>query len=94
MIDQPTPSPEQRSTAMDERRAPVQESGHRLYRDGRYKPPGTVSWTEHEEAWRAYAKRYGHQQSAERIAERGGFSRGELVTFLGREPATFVEHRP
>jgi len=78
---------------MSERRAPVQATGFKI-RDPKYRPPGTVGWAEHEEAWRAYAGRYGRQQSAERIAERGGFSRGELVTFLGREPSTFKEHTP
>ena len=50
------------------------------------KGPGTVSWEEHLEA---YAKRYGHYQTAECIAERGGFCYGELVEFLGREPTTW-----
>jgi len=51
-------------------------------------PHGTVSWQEHEVAWAVYARR--HQgQSAERIAERGGFGIEELVMFLGRMPATW-----
>jgi hypothetical protein len=65
-----------------ERRVPVQSSS----RHG--KPPGTVGWSEHEEAWRAYDAKFSGQ-SAERIAERGGFCYGELVDFLGREPATW-----
>lgn len=76
---------------MDERRAPVQADWHP--RHPKYRPGGSVSWEEHAEAWRAYAARYGYQQSAERIAERGGFSRWELVDQLGREPSTFMEHR-
>lgn len=40
-------------------------------------------------AWESYRARYGASQSAERIAERGGFGRGELRMFLGREPETF-----
>lgn len=53
------------------------------------KPCGTVSWKEHYEAYASYSKKYGKSQSADRIAERGGFSYGELVLFLGREPETW-----
>lgn len=70
-----------------ERRTPVQMSTKLR------KPPGTVSWAEHLEAWGAYAKRYGDSQSAERMAERHGFSYCELVTFLGREPSTWKPTR-
>lgn len=51
--------------------------------------PGTISWEEHERAWCDYARRYGRQQSAERLAERGGFGYGELIDHLGREPETW-----
>ena len=54
-------------------------------------PRGTIAWAEHVEAWEQYAKRY-RGQSAERIAERGGFGYHELVTFLGRDPETFVPY--
>ena len=54
-------------------------------------PPGSVSWDEHEAAWRVYAKRYGNDQNAERIVERGGFSYGELVNLLGHQPVTWME---
>lgn len=50
--------------------------------------PGTIAWAEHEEAWRDYNRRY-HGQSAERIAERGGFGYGELVDHLGHPPRTW-----
>lgn len=53
-------------------------------------PQGTISWEEHVEAHCAYTARYGKRQSAERIAERGGFGLNELRMFLGREPLTFV----
>lgn len=66
-----------------ERVAPVQAT-RRLG-----KPPGTIAWAEHEEAWREYSRRYGRSQSAERITERGGFDYAELVEFLGREPTTW-----
>ena len=61
-----------------ERRAPVQ--GTR---------PGSISWEEHLEVWDAYAKRYGTKQSAERIAERGGFGYLEIELFTGKHPRTF-----
>ena len=64
----------------DEARAPVQAS------DG--KPAGSVSWDEHVEAWTEY-HRHHPLQSAERIAERGGFGWEELRMFLGRAPATW-----
>lgn len=53
------------------------------------KRAGTVEWHEHECAWRDYARRYGTSQSAERIAERGGFGYGELVVHLGHAPLTW-----
>ncbi len=67
------------------RRAPVQAER----RDGESRSAGTISWEEHEEVWRAYAKRWGAGQSAERIAERHGFGRFEAIELLGRELDTF-----
>ena len=66
-----------------ERRAPVQANRELK------KPAGTVAWSEHVEAWGAYALRYGNGQSAERMAKRCGFCYGELVEFLGHEPTTW-----
>lgn len=67
-------------------RAPVQgEWG----RGGWRYQPGTISWEEHEVAWRAYDAKWGCGQSAERIAERGGFGYDEIVKLLGREPTTW-----
>jgi hypothetical protein len=72
------------------RRAPVQADVRRDAGDrSKALKPGTISWGEHEVAWRAYAERHGRDQSAERMAERGGFSYGELIMFLGHEPATW-----
>ena len=68
------------------KRAPCQE--HRN-RGKLVKPAGTIAWDEHLQAWHAYAKKYGSYQSAERIAERGGFGWTELVALLGREPTTW-----
>lgn len=66
------------------RRAPVQAS-HGAVRRG----AGTIAWWEHEQGWAAYAGAHGNDQSAERIAERGGFGWGECVRFLGHEPTTW-----
>lgn len=69
-----------------ERRAPLQGDGYGRLQT---KPPGTISWAEHLEIYEAYAKRDGRDQSAERIAERGGFGWSECVLLLGREPKTW-----
>lgn len=52
-------------------------------------PAGTVSWQEHEKTWVEYAKKYGSSQSAEWLAERGGFSYWEMAGLLGHEPKTW-----
>lgn len=70
------------ATCICGRRAPVQADRE----CGRL---GTIAWAEHLLAWSAYAARYGRDQSAERIAERAGFSYGELVALLGHEPTTW-----
>jgi hypothetical protein len=51
--------------------------------------PGTITWEEHEKAWIKYALKFGTDQSALRIAERGGFGYGELEVYLGYEPKTW-----
>jgi len=77
------------------RRAPVQAHrslGARNYSDGVNRPsnpPGTIAWHEYLEAWREYDRVYRCGQTAERLAERGGFCLYELREFLGREPETF-----
>ena len=77
------------------RRAPVQGVGawrlpvrHPARRPGDRRP-GTIAWEEHAEAWTAYRDRYNNGQTAERMAERGGFGYDELVDFLGHEPTTW-----
>ena len=78
------------------RRAPVQaDSGACLPIGHPARPvdahePGTIAWAEHVEVWSAYAARYGRSQDAERIAERGGFSYGEIVMLIGRKPRTWA----
>lgn len=71
------------------KRAVVQGEGKR--RNGlKGEGPGTISWAEHELAWSAYASKYGRDQSAQRINERGGFGYCELTKLLGHEPETWV----
>jgi hypothetical protein len=57
----------------EQRRAPVQG-------DGRIggRPAGTVPWSTHLLAWQGYDAAGHGDQSAERIAQRGGFSYREL----------------
>lgn len=51
-----------------------------------YKVPATqIPWWLAEVAYKRYAQLYGNQQSLERLAERGGFGRQELLILLGRE---------
>lgn len=71
------------------RRAPVQGTSPSRQREPGAKGPGTVSWGEHLQAYATYANRYGTAQSAERIAERAGFSYSELINLLGHEPTTW-----
>lgn len=65
------------------KRAPVQASGD--------KPAGTIEWWEHEDACRAYRKRFPHggPKTAIEVAERGGYGYTELVDLLGAEPVTW-----
>jgi hypothetical protein len=67
-------------------RAPVQKGV-----DG---PAGTISWAEHLRVWEAYARRYRNGQTAERIAERGGFGHGEILDLTGGLARTFVRYSP
>lgn len=68
------------------RRAPVQANSG-------YTPAGTISWEVHEQAWANYAACGHGSQSAERMAERGGFSYCELQCALaGHYNRTNSEH--
>jgi hypothetical protein len=55
-----------------ERHAPVQGERHGT----------TIPWDVHLRAWQVYAACGNGDQSAERIAERGGFGYGELIKLL------------
>lgn len=81
-------SPKHCPTCICGRRAPVQGE-HYCENDGIGHGPGTISWLEHLLVWSGYAARYGQNQSAERMAERGGFCYGELEMFLGHKPETW-----
>lgn len=70
------------------RRAPVQ-GGDRGREGKKGWGPGAVAWWEHLLAWSGYAKSNGRGQSAERMADRGGFGYGELTEYLGHEPTTW-----
>lgn len=45
----------------------------------------TIPWWLAEEAYKYYAEKYGTGQSLERLAERGGFGRWELLALLRRD---------
>jgi hypothetical protein len=71
---------------MSERRnAPVQMPHHGRVPHGiRFRVP----WRIHEKAWKEYAKHFSGQ-SAERLADRGGFGLEALIYFLaGEEPCS------
>lgn len=53
-----------------------------------YRPRGSVEWWEHVEAWNEY-HRHHSEQSALRIAERGGFGYWEMFSLLQREPVSW-----
>jgi hypothetical protein len=55
-----------------ERRVPVQRDDH--------SGAGTVPWSTHVRAWQNYGTR--HEQTAERLAERGGFGYREMQCAL------------
>jgi len=48
-------------------------------------PACTIPWWLAEIAYTEYSRRYGTSQSLERLAERGGFGREELLSLIRRE---------
>lgn len=64
---------------MGEKRFPIQ--GERAV-NGPQLPATDISWEIGEIAYEVYARRYGRQQSMERIAERCGFGITELALLL------------
>lgn len=67
----------------DNRRCPIQAEYGRREEN---KPATAIPWWLAELAYEYYAERNGTSQSLERIAERGGFGRDELVKLIRREP--------
>ena len=47
--------------------------------------PCSIPWWLAEEAYKYYSSKFGNTQTLERLAERGGFGRKELLMFLRRE---------
>ena len=58
------------------RTAPFQRENYKIVY-----PSTRITWEAHLEAYKSYSRRYGTSQSAERIAERGGFGEEELDDF-------------
>lgn len=82
------PIPDERCTD-DTRPFPIQQGG--AHRDPHtravsYPKPCTVPWWLAEVAYGAYVRRWGKEQTLERLAERGGCTREELLELLGRAP--------
>lgn len=69
------------------KRAPVMND-HHLPRDQQH-GHGTITWDEHLEVYAKYAAKYGRDQSAERMVERGGFYYSEIVALTGAAPKTW-----
>jgi hypothetical protein len=72
------------STHDDTRPFPIQAGWHKGDRRGRYKG-STIPWWLAEEAYKVYSAHFGNDQSLERLAERGGFGREELLWLLRDE---------
>jgi len=74
----------------DNRPFPIQRGTYRN-KDGEYRRPiehyesCSIPWWLAEEAYAYYSKRFGTSQTLERLAERGGFGREELLLLLRRE---------
>jgi hypothetical protein len=70
-----------------ERRFPIQgETVRSSDQDGgsisNRREAGWIPWGVAEEAYKVYSRRYGKDQSLERLAQRGGFGWSELVWLL------------
>lgn len=70
----------------DTRPFPIQQGRHTRDEQGAVFIPGasTIPWWLAEIAYDYYSKKFGNSQSLERLAERGGFGRDELVMFIRR----------
>jgi len=57
-------------------------------------PELRIPWTVAEIAYAEYAEQFGRHQSLDRLAERGGFGRDELLTLLAHAAQRAVHGRP
>ena len=64
---------------MGERQVPVQLAYREMYSN---QEPLTLPWWLHELIYAGYHRLYGNAQTAERLAERGGFETWEALTLL------------
>lgn len=70
----------------DIRPFPIQQEHERnAYGNMERKNASTIPWWLAEEAYKWYSKNFGTSQSLERLAERGGFGRKELLMLLRKE---------
>lgn len=54
-------------------------------------PPSLIPWWLAEKAYKTYSQKFGTGQSLERLAERGGFGREELIWLLsGASPENLI----
>jgi len=68
----------------DNRPFPIQQEHYRDKQTGEmiHCPVSTIPWWLAQEAYGYYSNRYGKSQTLERLAERGGFGRQELLGLL------------
>jgi len=66
----------------DTRPFPIQGNWDMESQPDRTVKSSTIPWWLAEEAYTYYSKHYGTRQSLERLAERGGFGRAELLGYL------------
>ena len=68
----------------DTRPFPIQAGQSYRNDEGRmiYPKPSTIPWWLAEIAYKEYSRVYSNGQSLERLAERGGFGRSELLRFI------------
>ncbi len=57
----------------------------REHRPVEQNPGSSIPWWLAQEAYDYYSSKFGTQQSLERLAERGGFGRAELLMLLRKE---------
>lgn len=70
---------------LDNMRFPIQSHHTKTNQGMAHLAGSSIPWWLAEIAYEHYAARFGTQQSLERLAERGGFGRDELVGLLRRE---------